>query len=226
MGRQPLRQDLAIREVKGKMESILFGIAVGSFICAGISGVIAGALYRTLGVHDAVNFLRNKKVAPTSRSVSRKKPTSNKGSAKAKVSKVTKPTEDVVKSEKDETADLPTDIINGSNGANDTNTLFKKSTPVSGEEETERPTSLLQEETENPTTILEEETERPTSLLETEDDTERPTSLLAEEDTERPTSVLSTNEVVTSNVLETELESTFRFKITRSDIVVHTKERI
>lgn len=226
MDRQPLHQDLAIREVKGKMESILLGIAVGSFICAGVSAVVAGVLHRTLGVHDAINFLRNKKVAPTSRSVSRKKPTSKKVKTKPNVPRTTKPTEDVVQNETFTTADLPTDIINGNKSANDTNTLFQQPTLEEQEEETENPTTLLQEETENPTTLLEEDTERATSLLETEDETERPTTLLADEDTERPTSVLSTNEVVTANVSETEPELKFKFKITQSDIVIHTEERI
>lgn len=169
MAQPPLHQDKSGKEGGSNMESILYALAIGSFICAGVSAVASAVIYKKLGVHDAINFLRNKKVGSTSRSMSKKKP--GKGAAAggdgaaAHVPRTTNPTQDVVKSgdaagagsngagsggigdagaagaaggagavsgagDAHDSADLPTDIIEGNKNESDTNKLFQKGTPV------------------------------------------------------------------------------------------------
>ena len=170
MAQPPLHQDKSGKEGGSNMESILYALAIGSFICAGVSAVASAVIYKKLGVHDAINFLRNKKVGSTSRSMSKKKP--GKGAAvggsggAVHVPRTTNPTQDVVKSggaagagagsngagskgagsggigdaggagaaggagDARDSADLPTDIIEGNKNESDTNKLFQKGTPV------------------------------------------------------------------------------------------------
>ena len=170
MAQPPLHQDKSGKEGGSNMESILYALAIGSFICAGVSAVASAVIYKKLGVHDAINFLRNKKVGSTSRSMSKKKP--GKGAAAGgsgaavHVPRTTNPTQDVVKSggaagagagsngagskgagsggigdaggagavggadDAHDSADLPTDIIEGNKNESDTNKLFQKGTPV------------------------------------------------------------------------------------------------
>ena len=227
------------------METILFGLAIGSFILAAICAIVAGVLHRKLGVHDALNFLRNKKVTPTSTSSkgrSKRRPTKANVKVKEKDTKPTlkgKDTKETVVA-KHNSADDPTDILKESKPK--AKAKVKDETEVEIED-TEKPTSVLEEETEKPTSLLEEDTERPTSLLE-EEETERPTSLLEEEseapttileeESEKPTTVLRTDEdketqqdeFVTGNVADKSQMEKFDFEVVESQVVVHTDEVI
>ena len=196
------------------MESVLYGLAIGSFICAGISAVIAVVIYRRLGVRDAWNFLRGKKVIVSGQhTLPRKKTAAKTPSKDANVGKTkTKSIADIITQNDDAQADSPTDIIAHPNVEKGTSTLFV--------EESESATTVLQEETEMPTTVLTTDTESPTTLLSAEDETESPTTLLEVDDTETPTSVLGEADAQEAD------ESVFMFDIIQSDVVVHTDEEI
>lgn len=188
------------------MESILFGLAIASFICAVICAVIAVILHRVLGVHDAINFLRNKKVAPSTRSKTKKRPVAKSRKTKPRITGSTKPTSEVIdkagRFTKDNLAEVSGDL------AEDKKRKKKKlGTGKLNEEaeDTEKPTSLLHEESEKATSLLSEDSEKPTSLLE-QDESEHPTSLLQEE-TEKPTSLLQSDTESPTSVLESETET-------------------
>ena len=178
------------------MESTLFGFAIGSFIAAFLCACIAGVLFKKLGVLDAINFLRNKKVATTSSSRSRKRPSRTDAPKEKKPEKVETKSEPPAKSSENAKVDTSKEVT------------------VDDDEDSELATSLLQETSEASTQLLESE------------DSETPTSLLVEEDTEQATKPLNANELVTGNVSGNEMQSDFYFKVVKSVVVVNTEEEI
>lgn len=130
----------------------------------------------------------------------------------------------------EELSEQATSLLQEEASENPTSLLEEESerpTSLLEEEETERPTSLLaEEETERPTSLLvEEETERPTGLL-VEEESERPTGLLTEEESEHPTSILSESGSDDDKQSELELHTTFKFKIKKKILAVHTNETL
>lgn len=225
------------------MEGILLGIAYAAFVLAACSAIAAVVIFIKLDVPDAIRFLRHKPLkhqGGSSKARQSSKRSAFKGSSVQKQAKrPTRSTEEVVeKAERaseerkahapqDKGATGPTVIEGAASGSGPSSASMsvpeepERPTDLLIEDETERPTGLLQEETERETSILEEEaTERPTGLLIEEEDTERPTGLLGE-DAERPTSVLEERPTSTES-----LRSTFRFVIKQKVVSVNTDEEI
>lgn len=192
---------------------ILFGLGVALLIGALIA-------YFKLGVKDAYNFTKNRRVAGGKGGSSHVKPRKMKTDYSGK--RTTPPKLEI--KENDKPNDSSTDMLSDDDSESETDLL---------QEESEMPTGLLDEESEQPTGILEEESEKPTGIL--VEESEKPTGIL-EEGSEKPTSALTNipekpkhavkKPVVVKKQLTKSENISFKFEIIKDEVVIHTDELI
>lgn len=212
-----------------------------AYILWGVGAVLLVAsvvAFFKLGVKDAWDFTKNRRVSNPSSGTGRIKPRKQKrdftGSRKI-------PPKIKIASNAD---DSSTSTLN-ENSENSTDLLREDSESPTGilEEDSERPTGILVEESEKPTGILIEESEKPTGIL--IEDSEKPTGIL-EEKSEKPTDVLSEGSETPTDMLpktprklkkdkikpqvvkshKKEDKSTFKFVLVKDEVVTHTDESI
>lgn len=229
------------------MEEVCFIGAVIAFALAVCSLVACVVIFVRAGVPDAIRFLQHR---PTKKSSTSSKAMARRGrGGKAFVggglddgNRVTSSDEQLISRKGDSsTLSLKGDV--GSEGDTDVLTAPSEGlTDVLKEQDSESPTGLLggtaDQESENPTGLLPEsdDSESPTGLL-GDLDSESPTGLLRsrplKNDSENPTSLLGVKDDIEKDAHDENLsgvaqheETTFRFILKQSELVVHTQETI